>query len=812
MKRRDFSTTATEARRGRFTGSLFAGVVLLVGLTVVLSVYAGMRDVQSDNADRVMDQRTAVARAAVQTETERYRSLVETAAAGIGTDPDLTWEDFDAATAPLASANLIGAASFAFVVPVADSQIAAAQRFWRSRGAEGLTLRPATTGGEHYFSIFTRSLTPTGSPLSGLDLAAATEPATALQDSRELGRPSVSDTYVLLRDRGLPAGQQQRSLVFAAPIWTRANEPEFRGWVVLGLRGEDFLEGMLATVSQGQLAGLLLATDRDGGESVVAEYLVPGVADLRRSVSIDVADRKWTLVTRADASHLPGASSTLPMTLLLTGGAMSVLLAGLVFVLATGRARAEARVHKATAELRAAEQESRRQAGLLGAILDSISDAVTVVDENDALLLNPAARALLGMVEGEQEEDDPNAWQEHYGLYRPDGRTPFQVGDYPLVRAMRGESSDGVEMIVRNSRRPEGILVSMDGRPLDTADGRPGAVAVLHDITELRRYENDLAVFAGVVAHDLKAPLSVIRGHSEAATEDLADAPDGPEVDGARRRLGRIIHAVDRMAGLIDTLLAYTTARDAPLRTRQVDLAALVAEVVHDRTAHLRTEDVPDIYVGPLPEVAVDPAMLRHVLDNLLGNALKYVRPGTMPRVDVTGDVDAAGCTRIEVADRGIGIPDTAKQDIFESFHRAHAEAGYAGTGLGLAICKRIVERHGGEIGVADNPGGGTRFHFTIPPIAQPAPAQPAPAQPAPAQPAQPAPAKPEPRRTAMTAPDPTEDEEAATRAALERALAERAAIEDSRLPGLAALPAADPSAHDPAAARLRDPSSSSSE
>ncbi|MGK5681935.1 sensor histidine kinase [Actinoplanes sp. URMC 104] len=772
MKRPDLSALAAAPRRGRFTGVTLAGIVLLVGLTVVISVHAGMRSAQRENAERVMDQRTAVARAAVQTETERYRSLLETAAAGIATEPVLTWEAFDTATAPLDSAGLIGAASLAYVVPGTDQQVPGLQRLWRSRGAEGLELRPAAGHDEHYFSIFTRTLHAAGPQLNGLDVAAAPEAAAALDDARRIGWPSVSDAYVLLRDRDLPAEEQQRSFVFAAPIQTRTHDPDFKGWLVLGLRGEDFLSGVLATVSQGQLDGKLLATNRDGRRPAVAEYDVPGDADLERSVDLSVADRQWTLVTRADSSHLPGASSRMPLTLLSTGSAMTVLLAGLVYVLATGRARAWRRVQEATAELREAEEDSRRQAALLSAIMASIGDGVGVVDQTGAFLLhNPAARQLLGVGE---DENDPHSWQRHYGLYLPDGRTPFPVEELPLIRALRGEHSDGVEMIVRNPQRPEGVLVSVDGRPLDTSAGQPGAVAVFHDITDLRRYENDLAGFAGVVAHDLKAPLAVIRGHCEAAAEDLEEAPAGPAVTEARDSLHRIVLAVDRMAGLIDTLLAYTTARDAPLRTRRVSLAAVVAEVVHDRTAHLRPEDQPQIYVGPLPDVTADPAMLRHVLDNLLGNALKYVRPGTVPRVNVTATDCGGGWARIEVADRGIGIPDDDKPAVFDSFHRAHAEAGYAGTGLGLAICKHIVERHGGEIGVADNPGGGTRFHFTLP--------------------------------TSSKETDMNDADEAAARAALERALAERAAMENSRLPGLSALPAADPSAHDPAAAPLRAP------
>ncbi|XVV09496.1 ATP-binding protein [Actinoplanes sp. CA-131856] len=755
-------------------GLTLAVSVALVGLIIFGLVYAGMRTAQDETAERVMDQRTAMAQAAVRTETERFRALTEATAAGLGTDDELTWADFDAATAPLSSADLIGAASLAFVVPATTAEIPSVQKLWRDRGSDGLQLKPVGEG-EHYFSVYTRTLNSAGPALNGLDVSAAPEAAAALEDSRRIGQPSVSDTYVLLRDRNLPQAQRQHSFIFAAPVWDRSSFPSFRGWMVLGLRGQDFLRGVLATVSQGQLDATLLAADRDGDRPVVAGYSVGGDADLERRGDFEVADRHWTLITQADAKLLPGATSPLPLSVLLGGIAVTLILAGLVYTLATGRARALAKLEEGTAELREAEAESRRQAGLLGAIMNSIGDGVGVVDEHGAFLLhNPAARQLLG---GMDDADGPEDWQQHYGIYKPDGRTEFPLDELPLIRALRGESSDGVEMIIRNPRRPEGILLSVDGRPLHISAGQRGAVAVFHDITELRRYENDLAVFAGVVAHDLKAPLAVIRGHCEAAIEDLADVPRSDAGDEVHDGLFRIVRAVDRMGGLIDTLLAYSTARNAPLRTRTVELGALLDEVIRDRVEHLRAEDRPDVYVGPMPEVRADPAMLRHVLDNLVGNALKYVRPGTTPRVDVTGEVTGSWA-RVEIADRGIGIPDEDKPEIFESFHRARTAAGYAGTGLGLAICKRIVERHGGEIGVADNLGGGTRFHFTIPVGKE---------------------EEPEMSRTKT-------DDEAETRAALERALAERAAMENTRLPGLGALPSSVPSGHNPAAVPLRSP------
>nr|WP_239320528.1 ATP-binding protein [Planomonospora parontospora] len=105
--------------------------------------------------------------------------------------------------------------------------------------------------------------------------------------------------------------------------------------------------------------------------------------------------------------------------------------------------------------------------------------------------------------------------------------------------------------------------------------------------------------------------------------------------------------------------------------------------------------------------------MIRQLLTNLIGNAIKYTPPGHAAHVDITGTRTGDGRVCVEIADRGIGIPPGEHQAIFAGFHRA--ATGYTGTGLGLAICQRIVERHGGTITATDNPGGGARFTFTLP-------------------------------------------------------------------------------------------------
>jgi hypothetical protein len=303
-------------------------LIILTGLITTGLAFTLARSAQRQATERALHQQATAAATAARAEADRYCSLLEATAAGIALDNHLTWEDFDAATAPLAAASLPGAASVAYVVPTTTADIPATQRRWRTRGAEGLLLTAPAPAPEHYFTIFTRPLTdaaaatrsPVGSTArsGGIDPAIAPEVVQALLDARRLSSPAASDTYLP------PAAPRQRSLVFAAPIWTRAAEPVFHGWVVLDVRGQDFLGG----VGPG-LDGELLATAQDGSRPAVARFGEPG-GDLVRASDVAVADREWTLVTRRS---LPGS----PLVVLPGGAAVTVFLAALAHLSATRR-------------------------------------------------------------------------------------------------------------------------------------------------------------------------------------------------------------------------------------------------------------------------------------------------------------------------------------------------------------------------------------------------------------------------------------------------------------------------------------------
>ncbi|WP_432986412.1 ATP-binding protein [Dactylosporangium sp. CA-233914] len=694
-------------RQVGWAGVLAIALVLALGLAASWHAAHTIRQGQRDRAQAVLDRAATLSDASVRSEIHRYLDTLRTVAAAAGSHTDLTRGDFAATTAPLREAGLVGATSLVFLVAADDSQIAAVQQYWRQRGATNLTLSPQGNGGQHLFTIFAQPLDDTTVLPTGTDLSQAPEPTAALWEARRSGQPAVSDTYVLLRDRGLPEHRQQLSFVLAAPAYgdpAPDGSREFKGWVVLGLRGQDFVGGVLTQAMQGQADAELWARNGNGQEARVAQLHQGGHPDLKRDMRVQIANRQWRLVVSADSARL-GGSAPAPVVVGIGGTLLTLLVCAMLWGLAGARGRAEERVRTATTELREAERNASNQVALLNGILERISDGVGVVDETGAFLVhNPAARDMLGVA---QDIDGAERWQDGYGIFRPGDGRPFPTAELPLVRALAGESTDGVEMVIRNPERPDGIHLSVSGRPLDV-DGRRGAIAVFHDITEAREREADLAAFAGIVAHDLKNPLTVIGAHAEMARDALPDRPEH-----AHESLERVGAGVVRMRRLIEDLLAYVTARDAALKPTEVDLAGLVDDVVAERVNHLHVR--PDVYVGALPHVVADPAMLRHVLDNLVGNALKYVQPGRVPKVDISAEPAGPDWVRVEVADRGIGVPDADKPHIFESFHRAHAGQSYGGTGLGLAICRRIVDRHGGTIAVTDNPGGGSRFSFTVP-------------------------------------------------------------------------------------------------
>ena len=225
---------------------------------------------------------------------------------------------------------------------------------------------------------------------------------------------------------------------------------------------------------------------------------------------------------------------------------------------------------------------------------------------------------------------------------------------------------------------------------------------------DLERSNLELEQFAYIASHDLQEPLRMVVGYVQLLEKRLAGTLDAETTDFMRFA----VDGASRMQALIQDVLAYSgvTAKGQPIEP--VDSAAALQEALALLAGRIADSGA-QINAQPLPIVMADRTQLVQVFQNLIGNAIKFCKIG-VPQVQV----DAArepGRWRFSVTDNGIGIAPEYRAQVFVIFKRLHTRREYPGTGIGLAICKRIIERHGGEIGVESAPGGGSVFWFTLP-------------------------------------------------------------------------------------------------
>jgi PAS domain S-box-containing protein len=225
-------------------------------------------------------------------------------------------------------------------------------------------------------------------------------------------------------------------------------------------------------------------------------------------------------------------------------------------------------------------------------------------------------------------------------------------------------------------------------------------------MAELQRVNTELQQFAYIVSHDLNEPLRTMRNYVQL----LARRAQGKLEGSAAEYMVFITDAAQRMQQMLTDLLAYTRAGQTP-ELHDVDCEAVLTQVLTALQTQI-TERGAVITHDHLPTVRSDATRLHQVLQNLIGNALKFCE-ATPPRIHIAA-IREEGRWRFAVQDNGIGIDPQQAERIFQIFQRLHTRSKYPGTGIGLAICKRIVEQHGGRIWVESQPGEGAIFYFTV--------------------------------------------------------------------------------------------------
>jgi PAS domain S-box-containing protein len=338
-------------------------------------------------------------------------------------------------------------------------------------------------------------------------------------------------------------------------------------------------------------------------------------------------------------------------------------------------------------------------------------DLMGAVDVHRRLVwTNPAWKAVLGWEPEElagvvysdllHPDDRPAAANAERALLAGAGRWPeaeFRVrsrrGDYRLI-------------LWSGVAAPERALLYVSGK--DITELRRHEQTMASRAEELERSNQELAQFAYVASHDLSEPLRTISSYLQL----LRRRYHGQIDDDADAFIGYAVEGAARMRTLIEDLLTYSRAGRSTRPPAEVDTGQVVADVAATLRAQAAGEP-PLIESGELPAVIGDAAQLTQLFQNLIGNGVKFVAPGTRPHVRV-GAAREEGSWRFTVDDNGIGIEPRHLERVFGMFQRLQTRDEFPGTGIGLAIAKKVVEQHHGTIRAAARPEGGTRFEFTL--------------------------------------------------------------------------------------------------
>ena len=293
------------------------------------------------------------------------------------------------------------------------------------------------------------------------------------------------------------------------------------------------------------------------------------------------------------------------------------------------------------------------------------------------------------------------------GLRTAEDALAQQIGTGIELHGRRKDGSEfPIELMLSPLGNADGILVTAAIRNITTR--KAAETHLLRKMDELNRSNEELGQFAAIASHDLQEPLRMVASYTQLLSRRYKGKLDAD----ADQFIAFAVDGASRMQRLIQDLLAYSR-----VGTKGKDLSETSGEDALQRALlNLRgaiNDSGAEVTHDPLPNVLADAMQLTQLFQNLVGNAIKYQNSG-IPRVHISATGNGGTTWTFAVKDNGLGIDPQHFDRIFGMFQRLHKRDEFAGTGIGLAICKKIVERHGGNISVESQPGQGSTFRFAL--------------------------------------------------------------------------------------------------
>lgn len=377
--------------------------------------------------------------------------------------------------------------------------------------------------------------------------------------------------------------------------------------------------------------------------------------------------------------------------------------------------RLEQNVQERTQQLRQTNEELEHSERRFRALIEHAIDGISVVDDGHRFLyVSPGLAALEGSSVGDL-----------VGVSVLENLHPDDVaGAVDSIAQAAAQPNRPIPILWRRRHR-DGEWRWLEGSVTHLYDDPAVAGIVINyrDVTErklsdarirqfaetLERSNRELQEFAFVVSHDLQEPLRKIQTFGDRLMVRNGEALD----ETGRDFVERIQSAAERSRLLIDDLLMFSRLSAAEKVFERVDLNSVVKGVVSDLEV-LIEQVAGRVEVGALPVIDAHPTQMRQLLQNLIGNALKFRRSDVAPVVDISAEVKA-GQAHVSIADNGIGFDEKYAERIFQVFKRLVGREEYEGSGIGLSVCRKIVEWHGGSISATSTPGVGSVFLVSLP-------------------------------------------------------------------------------------------------
>lgn len=517
------------------------------------------------------------------------------------------------------------------------------------------------------------------------------------------GAPGVLMFAAVYRTARLPDGQANR-------------QDALVGWVFAPFRSSEFLQRSGTPVSN-RLAFRIVDVTDGGTRPVLASdgYLHDAEAPPLHSVTQSLYGRIWRYDFQPVGTLTSPGMDELRITLA-AGVLAALLMFAVVMTLARTQSRAEMLALRLSDSYRRSEQRFRNamQYSAIGMVL--LDRSGTIVETNPAMaeIAGIGEDALVGSLFERYFVDGPER------LSRTGQMQAFREGVHRSVRRLRRDDGDVREVhlastVVPGDPRSDVVRLVQ----VDDVTERLRAEAQVHALNrtlesrveartrELTQANHELESFAYIVSHDLRAPLRSIEGFGRILSERYSHVLDAQGHD----YLGRVRNAAGRMDALIDALLAMSRITRGEFKRSPLDLSRLAGEVVTELRQTDPAREV-DVVIAPGLRAEGDAALVRNLLQNLLGNAWKFTASTADARIEFT----RADAGHFEVRDNGAGFNSEYAGKLFRPFQRLHREDEYSGHGVGLASVKRIVERHGGSICAEGVPGQGATIRFTLAP------------------------------------------------------------------------------------------------